>query len=66
MKKKILSILVSLALALMLLPSAVLADGAPLGIMGNGTGGLYIDINTAPYTTFAQKVRIRPCQSAHR
>ena len=55
MKKKLLSILVSLALAVMLLPSAVLADGAPLGIMGNGTGGLYIDINTAPYTTFAQK-----------
>jgi hypothetical protein len=39
----------------MLLPAAVLADGAPLGILGNGTGGLYIDINTAPYTTFAQK-----------
>ena len=55
MKKKLISILVAVALAVMLLPAAVLADGAPLGILGNGTGGLYIDINTAPYTTFAQK-----------
>ena len=55
MTKKILSLLVAVALMAMLLPVAVLADGAPLGIQGNGTGNLYIDINAAPYTTFAQK-----------
>lgn len=55
MKRKLISIVVALALTVLLLPSAVLADGAPLGIQGNGTGNLYIDINAAPYTTFAQK-----------
>lgn len=28
---------------------------ANLGIYGNGTNGIYIDINAAPYTTYAQK-----------
>lgn len=32
----------------------VKAAGAPSGIAGNGTGGVYIDINASPYTDFAQ------------
>ncbi len=28
--------------------------GAPNGIEGNGTGGIYIDINATPYTNYAQ------------
>lgn len=27
--------------------------GAPSGIAGNGTGGIFIDINAAPYTNYA-------------
>lgn len=37
--------------------SMVDAASAPSGILGNGTGGIYIDINSAPYTTYQKKPR---------
>ena len=33
----------------------VVSNDAPSGIKNNGEGGIYIDINSSPYTDFAQK-----------
>lgn len=52
MKKKFLVIIQLLVMSI-LLPLGVSAASAPKGIYGNGTNGIYIDINSAPYTTFA-------------
>jgi len=53
--KKLSGLLLVVALIMTLLAPTALGVGAPLGIENNGLGGLYIDINSAPYTTFAQK-----------
>ena len=57
MKNKIISSGVSMLLVLTLLfginPGIVNAASAPSGIRNNGLGGIYIDINAAPFTTFA-------------
>ena len=57
MKKRILSLLMCIAMILTVVYNPVLAEKASatcaLGIKGNGTNGIYIDINSAPFTTFA-------------
>lgn len=35
--------------------SMIAQAGAPNGISGNGTGGIYIDVNAAPFTTYASR-----------
>ena len=50
MKKKL---VLFFALFIFYLTPSVVNAGAPSGIGGNGTGGIYIDINAAPYTNYA-------------
>ena len=54
-QKKICSILVmfSLIIGLFAIQVRSAEAGAPSGIAGNGTGGIFIDINAAPYTNYA-------------
>ncbi len=59
MRKKILSILAALVMVVGIATGAALSSPettalAPSGIMGNGTNGIYININAAPYTTLAE------------
>ncbi|RKI43272.1 hypothetical protein D7V86_00715 [bacterium D16-51] len=55
MMKKICSVLVtfSLIIGLFVVQGRSAEAGAPGGIAGNGTGGISIDINAAPYTDYA-------------
>lgn len=50
MKKRFLSFLIVMCMFLINIPVNATCSA---GINGNGTGGIYIDINSAPYTTFA-------------
>lgn len=50
MKKRVLSFLIVMCMFLINIPVNATCSA---GINGNGTGGIYIDINSAPYTTFA-------------
>ncbi len=50
MKKRFLSFLIVMCMFLINIPANATCSA---GINGNGTGGIYIDINSAPYTTFA-------------
>ena len=52
MSRRITGLIITLAMFFSFAISAS-AAGAPSGIAGNGTGGIYIDINSAPYTTYA-------------
>ena len=54
-QKKICSILVmfSLIIGLFAIQVRSAEAGAPSGIAGNGTGGIFIDINAALYTNYA-------------
>ncbi len=54
MKKKILLFILTIFCIYFSLPSNADA-AASSGISGNGTGGIYIDINASPYTNFANK-----------
>ena len=50
MKKRFLSFLIVMCMFLINIPVNATCSA---GINGNGTGGIYIDINSAPYTTIA-------------
>lgn len=59
MKKRVLSVLAALVMVVGIAAGAVFGGPdssalAPSGIMNNGTNGIYININAAPYTTLAE------------
>ena len=58
MKKRFLSFLIVMCMFLINIPVNATCSA---GINGNGTGGIYIDINSAPYTTFAGYSYGVPC-----
>lgn len=53
MKKKIIAICFVLLLVCCLVPHTTTKAAAPSGILNNGMDGISININAAPYTTFA-------------
>ena len=51
---RIAAMLLAVCTVLMTMPGAAALAAAPAGIAGNGTGGVYIDVNADPYTYYAQ------------
>ena len=51
---RIAAMLLAVCTVLMTMPGAAALAAAPAGIAGNGTGGVYIDVNVDPYTYYAQ------------
>lgn len=51
--KRICSFLLAICMMIIMMPTSFAT--AASGIKGNGTDGIYIDINAAPYTTYANK-----------